>query len=278
MIGGMVADKARAERFRPVLGPEQREAVGRFLLAQGWAGLHLGDALRRLGPDQVPAESRLLGLFGPVGEVRAAALLRRGRLQLLAPLLEDKPAVAALLDEHLDSLERVSGQPGQLPAEFTERFPHHAREVTVAAVLRVPSRSLPRVRRARPADAPALHRIYEHVSWMRLDSPEQWEQRLAEESSWVAESGGQMLAVARWSKSFGRAVEVGGVATDPARRRQGAATAVVLAATAAALRAGLTPVLCFGDPALAALYLPLGFEYVGRELVFNLRTEPPSGI
>ncbi|MHB8312292.1 MAG: GNAT family N-acetyltransferase [Candidatus Dormibacteria bacterium] len=270
MIGAVVAKQARAERFRPVLGQEQREAVGRFLLAQGWAGLHLGDALRRQALAEHPAESRLLSLLGAHGEVRGVALLQSGRLQLLAPLAEDRPAVAALLAEHMGTLQRVSGQQTQLPGELIERCSHHVREVTVAPVLRVPDRTLPRVRRARPGDAAALHQIYDHVSWMRLDSPDQWSQRLAQESSWVAEGAGRLLAVARWTKSFGAVIEVGGVATDPESRRRGAATAVVLAATAAALSAGLVPVLCFGDPALAALYLPLGFEFVGREIVLNL--------
>jgi len=278
MIGAVVGKEARAERFRPVLGQEQREAVGRFLLAQGWAGLHLGDALRRLALTDHPAESRLLSLLGPLGEVKGVALLQSGRLQLLAPLAEDRPAVAALLADHMDSLQRVSGQQAQLPRELTEQFSHHARDVTVAPVLRVPERTLPRVRRARAGDAAALHQIYDHVSWMRLDSPDQWSQRLAQESSWVAERGGRLLAVARWTKSFGAVVEVGGVATDPESRRRGAATAVVLAATAAALSAGMTPVLCFGDPDLAALYLPLGFEFVGREIVLNLRPEASPGI
>jgi len=101
MIGAVVAKQARAERFRPVLGQEQREAVGRFLLAQGWAGLHLGDALRRQALAEHPAESRLLSLSGPLGEVRGVALLQSGRLQLLAPLAEDLPAVAALVAEHI---------------------------------------------------------------------------------------------------------------------------------------------------------------------------------
>ena len=261
-----------------MLGQEQREAVGRFLLAQGWAGLHLGDTLRRLPGSERPAEAQLLGLFGPVGEVRGAAMLQRGRLQLVVPLAEDGPASVELLRSQLGLLERVSGLEGQLPAELSERFSHHPRELTVAAVLRVPERALPAVRRARPGDAGALHRIYDHVSWMRLDSPAQWSQRLAEEPSWVAEGEGRLLAVARWTKAFGGCVEIGGVATDPESRRRGAATAVVLAATAAALSAGLVPVLCFGDPGLAALYLPLGFEVVGREMVFNLRPEPASGI
>ena len=277
-MGAVGPTSARVARFRPVLGQEQREAIGRFLLAQGWAGLHLGDALRRLPASERPPGTKVLGLFGPVGEVRGAAVLQRERLQVMVPLAEDRVAADDLLRAHLSSLERVSGLEGQLPAELSERFSHHARNLTVAAVLRVPQRTLPAVRRAGPGDAEALHRIYDHVSWMRLDSPAQWSQRLAEESSWVAEAGGRLLAVARWTRAFGSAVEIGGVATDPESRRRGAATAVVLAATAAALSAGLVPVLCFGDPALAALYLPLGFEVVGREMVFNLRPEPASGI
>ncbi|MHB1526591.1 MAG: GNAT family N-acetyltransferase [Candidatus Dormibacteria bacterium] len=266
----MAYPNSRGQGFRPVLGEESREAVGRFLLAQGWAGLHLGDTLRRLPGSEPPAETQLLALFGPVGEVRGAAMLQRRRLQMVVPLAEDRSFSDELLRLQMGSLERVSGLEGQLPAELSERFPHHPREITVAAVLRLPERALPTVRRARPGDAEALHRIYDHVSWMRLDSPVQWSQRLADEPSWVAEGEGRLLAVARWTRAFGGCVEIGGVATDPESRRRGAATAVVLAATAAALSAGLVPVLCFGDPALAALYLPLGFEVVGREMVVNL--------
>ena len=68
------------------------------------------------------------------------------------------------------------------------------------------------------------------------------------------------------------------MATHADSRLQGAATAVVLAATTAAITAGFTPVLCFSNLALAPFYYRLGFESVGRERVFHRLAPPQAGI
>lgn len=260
--------------FRPLLGPEDREAATRFLLAQGWEGLHVGESLVR--PRGGAGRPQLSGVVGPDGQLRALALLHRGRLQILAPLAEDRPATARLVERLLPDLERVSGPETQLPFRRLRSFSRSVREVTVAPVLIPPSRPLPEVRPATAGDAADLHRIYAAVSWMRQESPEDWERTLEGQPTWVALEAGRVVAAARWTKRYGRVVEVGGVATDPVRRRRGAATAVVLAATAPVLTEGLTPVLCFGDPGLSGFYLGLGFQRVGRELVFHRRR--PTGI
>lgn len=263
--------------LRRLLGAEERERVARFLLAQGWSGLHLGEALTRW---EVSSGGRppLWGLVGPAGEIRCLAFTPPGRFQLLAPLAADREAGLALLLRLLPQLERVSALEDHLLERELPGFDRSVREVTVAGSLLSPARPLPATRRAGARDAAAVHRIYQHVSWMRLDSAAAWRARLAVEPAWVVEDGGQVVGVARWTKRFGRVVEVGGVATDPERRRRGAATAAVLAATAPALAAGLTPALCFGDPDLAPLYLNLGFERVGRELVFHRPPPAPPGI
>jgi predicted N-acetyltransferase YhbS len=279
IIGGMSTEPRGQRGFRVVRGQEEREAVGRFVMAQGWAGLHLGDILRRFPDSGGTAESTLLGHFGAGGELRGVALQHGQRAYVLLPMLEDRALADDFVRERLGSLERLTGVEGQLPLDLLgEQFGNELREMTVAPVLRVPERRLPVARKARKSDSAALHRIYEQVSWMRLDSADLWAQRLSEEPSWVAEVEGRLVAAARWSKSFGQLVEVGGVATDPASRRLGAATAVVIAATAAALSSGLTPVLCFGDPALGPLYYRLGFESVGRERVLHRLTPSQAGI
>ena len=254
--------------FLTVRSREARDAVGTFLLAQGWAGLHFGDTLLRLEAGE-PAGLELLAVRGAASEVRAAAIVHGRRLHLFAPNREETPAADQLLDERLEALDRVNCLEAHLPRDLGPGFDGELREMTVAATLRVPARPLPEVRAGTPGDAAELWRIYDPVPWMRLDSPADWETRVARERTWVAQLDGRLVAAARWTKSFGQVVEVGGVATEPARRRLGAATAVVLAATAAALQAGLTPVLCFGDPGLRPLYYSLGFEVVGRELAFR---------
>jgi N-acetylglutamate synthase-like GNAT family acetyltransferase len=279
IMGGMSTVPRGQRGFRVVRGQEEREEFGRFVMAQGWAGLHLGDILRRFPASGSPDGSTLLGHFGPGGELRGAALQHGQRAHVLLPMFEDRALADDFAKERLCSLERLTGVEGLLsPDLLAEQFGSELRELTVAPVLRVPERRLPAVRKARKADSAALHRIYEQVSWMRLESAELWGQRLSVEPSWVAEVEGRLVAAARWSKSFGQLVEVGGVATDPANRHQGAATAVVVAATAAALSAGLIPVLCFGDPALGPLYYRLGFETVGRERVFHRLNPAQAGI
>jgi N-acetylglutamate synthase-like GNAT family acetyltransferase len=261
-------------RLRRLLGAEERERVARFLLAQGWSGLHLGDALVRW---EASASERtpIWGAFGSSGELTSVAFTPRGRFQLVAPLRADRDAGWELLQRLLPGLERVSALEDHLLERELGGFDRSIREITVAASLLVPARPLPTARRARLRDAADLHRIYREVSWMRLDSAADWRARLRLEPTWVVKDAGRVVAAARWTKRYGHVVEVGGVATDPERRRRGAATSAVLAATAPALSAGLTPVLCFQDPGLAPLYLNLGYERVGRELAFH-RTVPPA--
>ncbi len=278
-VGDHLGVRARSDpemMFRPVRGQEQRGEVTSFLLAQGWAGLHLGDSLRRL--EDRGEHPDLLTVRGGSNEVRAVAFSQPGRLSLLAPLVQDRVATARLITDQLQSLERLSCLESQLPLELNDQFDVYIRDVTVAAALRVPPRSLCPVRPALVSDAQELFLIYDSVSWMRLDSPQLWAERLASERTFIAEVDGRVAAAARWTKSYGGVVEIGGVATDPLLRRRGAATAVVLAATAAALSERMTPVLCFGDPGLGGLYHPLGFERVGRELAFRRRVPETMGI
>lgn len=266
---GDVINPSSGFEFRPLLGPEDREAATLLLLAQGWGGLHLGESLLRA--EGTADRPQLLGVRGPDADLRALALLHRRRLHVLAPLAEDRPATERLVRRLGSALERVSGLEGHLPFRRLAGFARSVREVTVAPVLVLPSLDLPETRVATAEDAPELHRIYESVSWMRQDGPEAWARIVASQPTWVSLEGGLVVAAARWTKRYGRVVEVGGVATSPARRRRGAATAAVLAATAPALAEGLTPVLCFGDPDLSPMYLRLGFQRVGRELVFHRR-------
>jgi predicted GNAT family acetyltransferase len=266
-----------AGQLRRLLGAEERQQVARFLLAQGWAGLHLGESLVRW-EESASGRTPLWGAFGPSGELTAVAFTPLGRFHLLAPLQTDREAGHDLLRRLLPELERVSALEDHLVDRELAGFDRSIREITVAASLLVPARPLPQTRRARLRDAAILHRIYQNVSWMRLDSAADWRDRLRREPTWVVEEDGRVVAAARWTKRYGQVVEVGGVATDPERRRRGAATSAVLAATAPALSAGLTPVLCFQDPALAPLYLNLGYERVGRELAFRRLPPPVPGL
>ncbi|MHB1639374.1 MAG: GNAT family N-acetyltransferase [Candidatus Dormibacteria bacterium] len=256
--------------YAPVRSREERDAVGTFLLAQGWAALHFGDTLRRV-EEEGQTGFGLLALRDRAGAVRALALAHGTRLHLYVPAREEFPAAAGLLAERLGSLDRVTCLEAHLPGDPGPSFEASVREMTVAATLRVPARPLLPVRVATPADAGALWRTYDAVPWMRLASSAEWAARVERERTWVAELDGSVVAAARWTKSFGTVVEVGGVATTPERRRRGAATSVVVVAAAAALDEGLTPVLCFQDPELRPLYYPMGFEFVGREFVFRRR-------
>jgi GNAT superfamily N-acetyltransferase len=248
--------------------PARAELIRQFLLAQGWAGLSAGDHLKRLQVQGLRPEEVLWWLPGQGGEVQAVALMAQGRLGLLVPTREGRPAAQKMIRRHLAGLHRVMVIEGQLDCSFLGEFAVHEREVAVAPQLGRNAVGLPSARPARPEDADELHRIYDQVSWMRQDSPELWAELLEQEPAWVAELGGRVIAAARWSKSFGPAVEIGGVATHPDFRRRGGASAATLAATGAALERGLLTVLRYGDPELGSLYHPLGFQSVGRELVF----------
>lgn len=242
------------------------------MLAQGWAGLSAGEHLTRLARRGVKPEEVLWWLPGRAAEARAVALLYEGLLGFLLTSSDESPAARELLDQQLPQLGRIVIPEGQVDCSGLADFAVYRREVTVAPEIRVPAASLLPTRAAGSPDAEQIHRVYQHVSWMNRDSPDDWRPRIAEQRCWVAEVDGEVIAVARWTMSYGSWVEVGGVATHPDFRRRGAATAVTVAATSAALAAGRQVSLRYSDPVLATLYHPLGFEHVGRELVFQRRS------
>jgi predicted N-acetyltransferase YhbS len=258
--------------FHPVAGPEEAERARQFLLAQGWAGLAAGEHLTRLARRGVGPEEALWSLSGRTGEPRAVALLHQGLLGLLLTSDDESDPARELLDRQLPLLRQIVIPEGQVDTSGLEDFSCYRRELTVAPQIRVPEVPLLDTRAGGTEDAEQIHRVYQHVSWMSREGPDEWRRRIAEQPSWVAELDGEVVAVARWTMSFGSWIEVGGVATHPEFRRRGAGTAVTVAAASAALAAGRQVVLRYGDPALAPLYHPLGFEHVGRELVFQRRS------
>lgn len=274
-----MGERSSAEHgFQPASARVAEEQIHQFLLAQGWAGLQFGDHLQRLAAQGVAPERVLWWIPGSAAEVRAVALLHQGLLGLLVPLVDERRAAQAFMQGHLGQLQRIVVVEGQLDVLSLEGFELRRRELAVAYQAKGPSPGLPDARPALPQDAAQIHRIYYEVSWMRQESAEVWRQRLLNERCWVAELDRQVVAAARWTMTFGSWVEIGGVATDPRHRRRGAAAAVTLAATAAALAESRVASLRYGDPALAALYHPLGFQHVGRELVFHRDSRPHPAV
>jgi GNAT superfamily N-acetyltransferase len=255
--------------FRPASGPSETGLIEQFLLAQGWAGLAAGDHLQKLASEGVRPEEVLWWIPGRAADVRAVALLGRGLLGLLVPSGEQRAPARALLEEHRSEVQRILILEDQVDSSGLDEFKLYPRQLAVAGQLNWPSGSLPVARPALAEDAEALFRIYDHVSWMRQDSPDLWREHLVRQRCWVAELDGQVIAAARWTKSFGPMVEVGAVAADPNFRRRGGATSVTLAATAAAMGESRQAMLRFGNPQLASLYYRLGYQPVGRELVFQ---------
>jgi GNAT superfamily N-acetyltransferase len=258
--------------FQPAADSVAVERVRRFLLAQGWSGLSAGAYLKRLALDGVKAEEVLWWVPGRAAEPRAVALVHEGLLGMLLSSSDEGPAALELLRVNRAGLQRLSVLEGPVHFPGLEEFTLYRRELAVAPQLLTPEFSLPPTRPAVPEDAEQLYRVYESVSWMRKESPQAWRERLADQRCWVAELAGQVVAAARWTMSFGPWVEVGGVATHPDFRRRAAGTAVTLAAATAAVTEGRMVALRYSDPALAALYHTLGFEHVGRELVFHRKS------
>lgn len=258
--------------FQPVSGPAHVERARQFLLAQGWAGLAAGAHLLRLVDQGVDPEDAIWWVLGRAGEPLALALLNQGLLGLLLTSSQEAGAARAFLEDNRTRLQQVQVPAGQVDCSSLDAFDSYRRDLAVAPAVRPLATPLPPTREGVKEDAEQIHRVYQHVSWMRRDSPEEWRERIAQQRSWVAEIEGQVVAVARWTMSFGNWVEVGGVATHPDFRRRGAGAAVTLAATSSALTEGRQVALRYGDPALAELYHPLGFEHVGGELVFYRRS------
>ncbi|HUY09401.1 MAG TPA: GNAT family N-acetyltransferase [Candidatus Dormibacteraeota bacterium] len=255
--------------FQPASDPTAIDRVRQYLIAQGWAGLFAGEHLKRLEATGVKADAVLWWVPGRAGEARAVALLHDGRLEVLMSSSDEGAAALELLQANRSALQWISLREGAVAYPGLDEFTLYRRELAVAPQIRMPECSLPRTRPARPEDAEQLYWVYDSVSWMRQDTPQAWRERLAEQRCWVAELEGQVVAAARWTMSFGQWVEVGGVATHPEFRRRAAGSAVTLAAASAALTEGKQVALRYSDPALAILYHALGFEHVGRELVFH---------
>jgi ribosomal protein S18 acetylase RimI-like enzyme len=258
--------------FQPASEPVAVERVRQYLLAQGWAGLSAGEHLKRLAATGVRPEAVLWWVPGRATEARAVALLHDGLLGILLSSRDQGPAALELLQAHRAGLQRISVLDGPLDYLGLDEFTSVRRELAVAAELRAPEFPLPQTRPAGPEDAEQLYRVYDSVSWMRRESPQAWRERLEDQRCWVAELDGQVVAAARWTMCFGSWVEVGGVATHPEFRRRAAGSAVTLAAASAALAEGRQVTLRYSDPALTGLYHSLGFEHVGRELVFHRRS------
>jgi predicted N-acetyltransferase YhbS len=258
--------------FQAVSEASEVERARQFLLAQGWAGLAGGAHLARVTDQGVSPEEVLWWVPGRAAEARAVALLHQGLMGFLLTSSQERAAARDLLEKNLTKVQQLHVSEGQVDCSGLDGFDSYRREIAVAPNVRIPAAPLPATREGRSEDAEQIHRVYQHVSWMRRESPEEWRERIAQQRCWVAEIDGQVVAVARWSISFGPWVEVGGVATHPDFRRRGAGAAVTLAAASAALAEGRRVALRYGDPDLAALYHPLGFEHVGRELVFYRRS------
>lgn len=268
----MEEDLPVGRAFQPASDSSTAERVQRFLMAQGWAALSMGEHLRRLTSRGVRPEEVLWWVPGRADEVRAAALLHAGMLGMLLCSAAEAPAAWELLQANRAQIDRLAVREGAVDLSDLREFTLYPRELTVAANLLTPTGSLPPARPAGPEDVEQIYQVYATVSWMSLDSPQAWRDRLATQRCWVAELDGRVVAAARWTMSFGRWVEVGGVATHPDFRRRQAGSAVTLAAAGAALAEGVNVALRYGEPALASLYHPLGFEHVGRELVFYRRS------
>ncbi len=243
-------------------------AVLGFLRALGWAGLAAGDYMEQAG---ARSGAEVEAVRGQADEIRALAIHAEGILGVLAPFPEDGPGAQRLVRRAASRIRRLSLIEGHLPELKLPDFDCYPREVAVGWELGQPRQAWPAVRPGRPEDAVGIQVLYEKISWMGGQSASAWRERLARERAWVVEEGGTVIAAARWTKQFAAMVEVGGVATLPELRRQGAASAVTLAAGRAALDAGYLPVLRFGDLSLVGLYQPLGFLPVGRELSFHRR-------
>ncbi len=254
-------------------GAAAHPAAVDFLTAQGPSGFAAGallDGLRHPPPSRRPDGPVVAAVIGPEGACQAVVVRRAGRAVACAPLPDAWPAVLGVIRAWLPGLDRLG-----LPVSLADRLTADSPEVLAGAdgysvwLTRLqrpcrPRRPLPPARPARVSDAAAVQAITRHVPWMRDDDLDRWRERLRWERGWLAELDGRPVAVARWTHSFAGAVEVGGVACDPAARRRGAATAAVVAAAQAGVRARRTVLLSYGDPELGPLYHDLGFEHVGR--------------
>ncbi len=279
----MVADASKPPPAEPATGPLRLAALRGaggwaratdFVAAQGWPGFDSG-ALLESAPPSSPGSGDLevVGCLGDGGVLGGVAVRSGPRGAVVAPLPEAWPPLAGWVAAARPGLALLSGPAPVLdalaaarPALF-ERAGEFRLWMTVLGTLQPSASTLPPVRRARLRDAPVLHQIYGGIPWMRLADVATMRARLRAQPAFVAEIGGRPVAVARWTRRFRHLVEVGAVACDPDHQRQGAATAVVIAACQAARRARRQVLLRYGDPETGPLYHRLGFQHVGQAVI-----------
>lgn len=264
--GALIALLAREPGYAVFLAGNVAASTLKVGLARFWgafAGGHLHAALMVIG--------RRAMLYAPPGAA-------------VAPLAR----VAALegFDFTMGRTDLVDAMLAQYPAAHVERREeHYLAELTEprALALLAPPPPGVAVRRATPADLDELARLYYRSDGFEDLTPIEVRRAMSGRirgtlRTWVAETGGRLLAGASTSAEAPDAAMIGGVWTAPAARNRGLSTAVVAALSRELLgERRRTYLFYLTDNAPAArVYARCGFRVAGRWSVAYLNHRLPG--
>jgi hypothetical protein len=244
-----------------------RAALTALLAEAPHYNLYLMGNLVKLGFDRDFCE-----FWGDVagGEVRAVINRYMTGWTLYGRPAADWPALAAVLDEHPMTAQRLQDNPGGIPSMLPLLRRYVAAEVNVEELMCLsaadfrpaPAPAGVLVRRATMDDLPALVALYADAEHMARP-PAAVERPLRDTRVWVGLADGAVVAAALTNAEATSLAMVGGVYTRPAYRNRGIGQAVVSALCAELMADALQPVLYWEADAAGAVYRKLGFRRLG---------------
>ncbi len=251
------------------LNEADRRATVVLLSRQPAMNLYLLGNLETLGFEN--SLCQFWGDFGQDGTLRAVLNRYMSGWALFGTPDADWAALAATLEQHPITAERLQDNPGGTASilpwltryQAVKVIEEELMQLDAAAFRPQPTPAAVRVRQAGVADLDALTDFYGDAGAMRR-SVAAIKRPLHDTRVFVAEEADAIISVALTNAETANLAMIGGVYTPPGARGRGLSQAVCSALCQALLDDGKQPILYWETPAAGAVYRKLGFVSVGH--------------
>ncbi len=255
----MIRELSEADRRATVALLSQQPAMNLYLLGNLEA-LGFGKSLCQFWGD-----------FGEDGALRAVLNRYMSGWALFGTPDADWAALAATLEQHTITAERLQDNPGGIASLLPWLTRYQAVKVSEEELMQLDAPAFRpqlapaavRVRQAVAGDLSALLTLYEGAGSMRR-SAATIERPLHDTRIFVAEEADAIISVALTNAETANLAMIGGVYTPPDARGRGLSQAVCSALCQSLLDDGKQPILYWETPAAGAVYRKLGFVSVGH--------------